>query len=314
MASFRKLPTWAVLLGSDLPAGTEVNNILGAITADFEHPTHAYCPKDVRPVLKAFPESIEVEDSTVQEVLDRQDGEEIRAMLANLLRARLKKNDSDTRRLETRTIITRTLKQQRDIFNAIKEQHRSQIMELIRQNTRKDEFGEVAFMIVGVKTAFDTDLSKVKSLERQIGGSGTITVSEALALVDITPPPGVDLTLKLERGALRDVLRSCTADDERIFAVKYRQIRSKLNWMKHPREKDLVYGDILELQEGPGMSSPPEQLMGGTDVVEDGAAEEEEDDDVDDEDVPDDDLRLGYGMDLSLAQLASERTKFVVFT
>lgn len=271
MAPYRDRPTWALLPSSKLPPASIVPELLGHVVADIENPSDHCVPQESKEYQVMLPRVLKAEQTSVEEVLSSANGMHVKARLLQIFSTRLESGQSQELRRTARTVVTRVLRQHPAVFKLLKESdaYRNQILEMMDMNPRDRG---TAYMVVGIKTCFDMNVSDMQTVHKDLGAGLEIPINEALALVGVPIPSSVT-SLNVSAEAVRvnheKIFSSFTALGERIFAIQYRQIKRTRDWLKWTAPRTLKYGDLETMSNDVG-------LFGDEDTDEDSQSEGED--------------------------------------
>ena len=260
---YREFPTWALLLHGDLPPASVAHALLGRVVADFEHPTLQSVPKlpdDLSQIKNSNqrPKALTVVDKGGDIFLNSVKDKNVELELLRLLDVKSKSNKTRSKKLKSKKIITVTLQQAWDIFDDIKKDHRKDLMELVKKQT-KDELG---FMVVGLKISIDADVAEVRAEWDKFKATVDIPAGQivAEAIGSAAGAPGVgsaivsnggNIGFKKSTTELQQFLATSTMLGKRIFAAQYLQIRPESRWELLPRPKLVQSVEIGGLAEFP---------------------------------------------------------------
>ena len=277
MAEYRDKPTWALLLSSDLPAGSEdkVLNMLGSVVSDFEHPLQEIIWRQMKEKGQELAGVMKVEDEDFHTIINGHNDDEVRLRLTEVIRAKVGSGGSNTQDISSKTVITRTLENHRNFFHEIQKQAEADILKMVKYNPRKTPY---ALMIVGVKSCIDSKISSTTELSSHVEAGITIPLDEALKSAGIVLPVNTNIDLAMLKDGFAKIFTEYSAKGERIFAIQYRRISIKatIGMRPHVRiQKKSKYDDLHTVPVNQG-------LFGGSD---------------------EDKLELGLGLDKALTKL-----------
>jgi hypothetical protein len=224
--SKRPAPTWAIFAPTELELPAQLSHkLLGSIIADIENPSHEYCPEDVKSILDGLVEAVEVQDSNVETELSSAENAGARARLQTIFRIEADRSNSSDTTLKSETVITRTLQQQRKVFNAIIATYKDTVLKLLKDNSGR------GYMVVGIKTCVDAEISTNNGMRRFLEGSLGIPISTTLLHgTDIVLGGTANPDIGGMSEKIRKALTTRVATGERIYSIQYRQI-----WRKRER-------------------------------------------------------------------------------
>ena len=310
MADPLENPTWVFLPAGDLPPATEVPNLLGAIVADFQHPTAEFRPRDITPLREKFSKVLKTESKDFDSTLQHATSDDVTMRLGEMLQAEYKVDLSDNDGLKSKFMVTWTIPQARDMFEAIRAEHEAEILDMVQQNPKRHR-GAV-YMVVGIKACLDPTASSEWSTSRLVAGEMGVPVNSVVAAA-------TGLILPMDASAVIGAKHQTDGGQKvsqvvcgaRIFAVQYRIIMSRRNWtawMNKGPARHTEYGDFKTVPKGKGFFS-------GEDRVE---AEDDNDDELDTEELEEPDpesLALGslrYSDSLKSLDREADQSKRVV--
>lgn len=222
--------------------------------------------------------------------------EEIRMRLTKAVWGTLAARRDQRQEISAKTVITRTIKNHRQLFEAIDSQNEEEIRNMIKKNPRPDV--RYAFMIVGIKTAVNSKITTNTQLYSQFELGMKVELTKALEAAGIPVPTDVDIDLSGFAGKLGGVFTNFSAKGERIFAVQYRLISIQKRLFAKDQTK---YGDLAQLSESTGIYGGEEELAAG-EVVTNGQGENNE---------KNDEEELGIGDYLAESQPEPEGIYFI---
>ena len=278
-------PTWALLSPSSLPDDSERANLLGSIVADFEHPLDNYIPDDICDILPHNAQAQPTEDTNFKVTLLSASGGKAAARLGDILKISLERDVKDELHLTSTKVRTYILKQQLKIFALLKKTFSGEILNMIDQAPSRNN-GAV-FMVVGIKTCFDAEISSQTAEERERTSRAALSGTSMLAEeINIPPMTAGELGTVVSNRGRGNADGTQVARGSRIFAIQYRLIKRRSAWFQTVRPKiaDFDFGDHF-LPEGNAMFGNSE----------DEGEQEDDGDDSDEDDEGDeyDPIQLG---------------------
>lgn len=291
MADYRDKPTWALLLSSDLPEGSEerVLKMLGSVVSDFEHPLHEIIERQTKGKEQELAAVMKVEDDNFHSIANGLKNDEVRMQLTEVIRAKVGSGKANEQDISSKTVITRTLQNHRQFFQEIEKQSRAEILKMIKDNPRKDT--PYALMIVGIKTCIDSKIASTTECSSQVDVGVKITLDQALKSAGIILPIDTSIDLSMVKDAFAKVFTEYSAKGERVFAIQYRRISVK----PFTKQKKLKYGDLHEFSAERG-------LFGGSDRADQAASNAGEQTGKDDHVQEPDKLKLVTGLDQTFSR------------
>jgi hypothetical protein len=260
-----------ILLADKLPEGLS-SKILGRIVSNPLFPTDEYVPDDPQDHLNAPP--LEVTDINAQITFEANRDNAVQAKLSKIFNMDASRAKSNSAKINSKRIITRSLTNTRKAFNTIYQAHKSEIIDMLSSKECKG----TAYMAVALKSFVDAEVEHQKGNENTILIESEIPVIEGVAAAGgIALPLSLDPKLRGERKFVADWIQTHVADGEQVFAIRYRTIKLKKAWFPRTQNSDAEYGEMLKAQWGHGVF--------GQDKAEEAEDEELmfEDDDSDDE-------------------------------
>lgn len=269
MAEYRANPTWAILLPSDLPEGSEakVVNMLGSVVADFEHPLHEIIWRPIAGKEQGLKGTMKVEDEDFHSIMEGLTNAEVKVHLTQAVRGVFASGQKNEQQMSAKTVITRTLENHRRFFDEIDKQSHDAIVRMIKKNPRSGT--PYALMIVGIKSCIDARISSKTQLSSHIDASVNIPLDEALKAAGVVAPIGANVDLGMLREKISGVLNEFWAKGERVFAIQYRRIsiRRTMKVLPIPHtQRGLKYNELIEIPANRGLFGADEKIQGGNDV------------------------------------------------
>lgn len=181
-------------------------------------------------------------DENFETTLSKVRDQKAKARLDDILLGDSKHDRTNAQHLRSVTVETYTLRHQGRLFDNLKNQYQTKILDMILDNHRKtDKYG--LYLIVGIKLSQDAVVSSNKAAQ-----SGTLVTVKApvreaveslgLTLLDIDPG------LTLERANQEKAQKDMTAKGSRIFAIQVCVIgrprtRNPMARLRAPEDFDL---------------------------------------------------------------------------
>ncbi|KAM0712559.1 hypothetical protein Q7P35_000005 [Cladosporium inversicolor] len=226
------------IIETSIPASEE-NTLLGKIVADIQNPTYEYAnytPASYTEVLGN--RTLEIKDMDVKYVYEQNKSSEVQAKLGSLLSGTSTASANNANNLTTCFVRTRTLQQQREVFQCLLDKNRDSIMKLLQDN------GNTAYMIVGFKTAVDGAKSRLHTTQSHAAFHVQLPATEVAQAVTGAPPflPGEFLNPQagFSRQVGERIESSNTMQGEQIFAVQYRRLRAR----KPSADDHVTFGEL----------------------------------------------------------------------
>ena len=207
-----------------------VHLMLGRLVTDMHRPLDSFTPQDPRVHIEIEP--VVVEDLDANLVVSSAKGGTLKALLWNLLSVDLATGVSHTSTFESTSIKTYRLQNQLAAFDklitspAVRQTIEGSKGLLMRNKG-------VLYMVVGMKTCFNTTVTTEEEVHRKQGGGVTVPLSLAFG-VPIVPDVGLEGSVSQQRGL---TLRSLSPG-EQIFAVEYRKVTQLSVFQRPDPEKE----------------------------------------------------------------------------
>jgi hypothetical protein len=268
---------WALLPHTDLPDASMRDKLLGAIVQDFQDPQRNFvaAPKDSVSVV------MPVEDTDFNTFLSTIESGKIWSRVGSIFKTAFGEDSTTKERRKSQKVRSYGLHNEEKTFNVSKEANIAEIQEMIKNNA--GGHGGVVYMVVGIKTCIDGQFWSDSSSSSHKEGKLEIPTDEiSTSLTGIRPPIDANLGVSGSRDAGEGQEGYLVAKGERIFAVKYRMIKTRRDWKITPAPKSKS-----ELNIG-GYYKPKNNLAFGADTVDEQVRMGEQE-----EPVSDDTLVLG---------------------
>lgn len=277
--SKKRHPEYLVI---DKLPGSEIPFLLGRIVANPRSATDEYKPEDPRTALNG--KYLKLFDKDFSNLFSTSSNEKAKASVSKILGFDIEKKSSTTTKQTAKFIRTRILPQHRDMFKALLDHHRAEILNLLADNKK------TGYMIVNIKSALNGQQSRKghqgskKRLRLNVStGAAVNAISHGTVAIGDNADVNVDAGIE---NAWTGSSRS-TLIGEQVFAIRYRRITLRTAFLS---EK----GRIVKLGDA-GWTRDDEGVFG------EGEREEiTEDDEDNDEDNDQDDIEHGLedGVDL----------------
>jgi hypothetical protein len=247
-------PTWALLSPNKLPDASEVNKILGAICPDYENPVQNTIPDNAGKVIPRIWLTKPTEDETFKVVLERAKTDKARIRLGEILHAAFNRDMRNSLHLSSTKVKTHAVKQELKVFDYLKKNYKDNINAMIERAPKRSK-GSV-FAIEAIKTCLDAEISTQHGDTKSKNTDFKPPLKEAIMAGTGVPPPidpGIELELEREEKKKADLAQ--TARGERIFAIQYRIIKKKGDWISLGRPKPPTDFDLKDrfVPDGPSM-------------------------------------------------------------
>lgn len=262
MAEYRTNPTWALLLGSDLPEGSEkkVLQMLGSVVSDFEHPLHEIIWRPVTGKNQELKGVLRVEDGDFRSIANGLTNNEVKLQLTEAVWGKFASGKKNEQKMSAKTVITRTLENHRVFFEEIERQSGADILKMIANNPRKDT--PYALMIVGIKTCIDSEISSKTEFSSQVDVGVSIHLDKIFKAAGLPVPIDATIDLNKIKEQLAEVFTTYSAKGERIFAIQYRviSVHTTTKWTPFPEKQKMSrYDDILPVPANRGLYGDTEE-------------------------------------------------------
>jgi hypothetical protein len=209
---------------SSILDGKEAPYLLGRIVADVDDLLQEYVPHDPQQVTKNLPnlEPMEVTSNDVENFLAATKSKDAKVRLAQIFGISSTKSDQASNHVKARIVITRTLRQHQQVFDALMKAHKEDIVNLLKNQSRQR-----AYMIVGLKTCLNTEFgsSNKSSSGRDIHFQ--LPLQEAAIAFGVPPLPInlANLSTQVTKENSLEVLSRFLAVGERVFSVRLREVK-----------------------------------------------------------------------------------------
>jgi hypothetical protein len=179
MAPYREKPTWAILPSSKPLPGSKSLELLGCVVADIENPTDHYVPRDPLVFQKQLPKALEVEDIDTKTVLSSTHASHVDIRLTKIFGFDVGQQSGQQRNTDAQTVITRFLTDHPRVFRMLvdNDEYHRDILEMMDWNPINKK---TAYMVVGVKSCLDANISEIRQFESHLGGGAELPLNAAL--------------------------------------------------------------------------------------------------------------------------------------
>ncbi|MCJ1435834.1 hypothetical protein MMC27_005210 [Xylographa pallens] len=208
-----------VLLKEPIPA-SQASLLLGRIVQDPLHPLHAYCPED--PHLSNL---LNVMETTTLDVQRSIDSSRDAGFRTKMFRLSSSVRGSSTK-WQARRMVTRSLMQHEKAFDTIYSLHKNELNQLITS------WRGIGYMAVSTKALIDGEIATQES------DGNSVSVS---ASIDFPLGVGPSVNFGSSSSSIhRAMTESYTKIvDEEVFAVCYRMVKVKTQWLSRASELKL---------------------------------------------------------------------------
>jgi hypothetical protein len=304
MADYRDKPTWALLLSSDLPEGSEerVLKMLGSVVSDFEHPLNEIIERQTKGKEQELAGVMKVEDGDFHSIAEGLKNDEVRMQLTEVVRAKVGSGKANEQDVSSKTVITRTLQNHKRFFEEIEKQSGAEMLKMIKDNPRKDT--PYALMIVGIKTCIDSKISSTTECSSQVDVGVKIPLDQALKSAGIVLPVDTSIDLSMVKDAFAKVFTEYSAKGERIFAIQYRRISVQVTTkfrLLPKKQRKTKYGDLHTVPSNRGLFGDSDQADQAGQAGQ-AASNADEQTGKDDHAEEPDKLELGTGLDQTFSR------------
>jgi hypothetical protein len=266
---------WALLPHTDLPDASMIDKLLGAIVPDFQEPQRSFIAAPENSLTIVTP----VEDIDFKTFLNASSSGKVWSRVGNIFKGAFGEDSTTQERRKAQKVRSYGLRNEENTFKLSKAASGAEIDEMIKNNA--GGHGGVVYMVVGIKTCIDGQFwSNSASSSHQDGTLEIPTNAISTSLAGTSPLIDANLSVGGSRDMGEGRKGYLVAKGERIFAVKYRMIKTRRDWKITPVPKSKS-----ELNLG-GYYKPKNNLAFGTDRVDERMGEQEES-------VSDDTLVLG---------------------
>ena len=202
---------------------------------------------------------MEVTSNDVENVLATTKSKDAQVRLEQILGISSTNSEEASKNFKSRMVITRTLRQHQQVFDALIKAHKDDIMKLLKNQSRHR-----AYMIVGLKTCLNAEFGSSNSSSS--GGEVHLQVPlQEAAMAFGAPPLPFSLTnpsIQVTKETSKELLSRFLAVGERVFSVRVREVKLHSLFRKEPR-----MGNALEAPSQQGVFGD-EKVMPGTVVME----------------------------------------------
>lgn len=162
-----------ILLNDRLPA-SYTSKLLGRIVADPLWPPEEFAPR-ISTLVDVDDSLIEVTDEDVEITLNANSGSGVGGHLGKIIGLSRERGEGLTREMRGKRVITRSLEQQRDVFDAVvKGEARHEVLKLLSRKNAKRK----GYMVVGVKSLVDAQIAVNQGLFKHVKLDTELPIAE----------------------------------------------------------------------------------------------------------------------------------------
>ena len=266
-------PTWAVLDINDLVPWEDAHRMLGVMVVDMWHPMHQPTPYSKEPLQNLDGFRIKpYEEVNASRVVNSTSNYAIQVKLGMILDVKLGASAQQNSTIRSKVVTTYVLENHPAVLATLMADsvYNERIINALRNRVDKK-----LYMVVGIKTAKDAEISRTKGNVQQLTVEGTVPSDAVITSAVGVPAQGFDIKIENSVNLSGETTASGTAKGEMAFAFQYCVVRLKQSKQYAKRGKvswDKRLNEQAKL-EGLQRFKPAQHAMGHS---EDGGVEGEE--------------------------------------